>query len=845
MEFAVSGIGPAGWGGAFRRASRQNRAAARVAAAVVAGVAAVGGATYYFSQQYGEDGGGTGGASAGAGSDAHAKAAAARSVVAAASALEHSSQTGRATSKRRGARGRAGGRRRPAQHAADARERADAVDADGVHDGDDENGDDVENEDEDWSDRGRAAGAAASEQGQGGSDDGDQASRSGDSGGGGGEAATRSTGLRRDPSMAALNANTESSKKPPVKVDRRFFSGLGKFLRIILPSVRSREALITAGVAATLVARTRLDIWVSDNAGDIVKAIVARDKQAFVQHCIRDISVMMLPMSVVNNLLKLLISELRVQARRRLTAFFHDSYLSDQIFYKATNLDNRIQNIDQLLTQDVERFCTTLVDLYSNVSKPLLDVVLFSSRLSRSLGPKGPIMMIGYFMLTSSVLRKLQPPFGRLTAEEQRLEGEFRLCHSRLITHSEEIAFYGGGQREKIYINGAFERLVRHLHKVFWARFRIGILDSVLVKYLATIVGYCVVSMPLFFTSGFLPAFLAPRGAAVSAQGANAPGGDDAATVAEMYTRNSRLLISLSAAIGRLVLSGKELTRLAGYTARVNELHQVLADLKHNADGAATGAMLRAAQDDAELRAAMTPARLVDDVDYVRFEHINIVSPDRMLLARDLTFDVPRGTNLLITGPNGCGKSSLFRVLNGLWPLYGGTLYRPPSHRMFYVPQRPYLALGSLREQVIYPLTSRDMRERDVSDGDLQKLLADVHLGELSARRGGWNNVCDWADVLSGGEKQRLAMARLFFHRPQYAVLDECTSAVSLDVEGFLYERARELGITLITVSHRPSLWRFHEKVLRLGGQGDWTVRTINAEDVPQVTGANGSAVAA
>ncbi|BAM78960.1 ATP-binding cassette, sub-family D, member 3 [Cyanidioschyzon merolae strain 10D] len=656
--------------------------------------------------------------------------------------------------------------------------------------------------------------------------------------------------ISRAPSMAALKSipSDAASGRSSVRVDRKFFSQLWRFIRIIVPSIRSREFWVVLGIGVTLVIRTRLDIWVSDNAGDIVKAIVARDREAFMRKCVRDISIMMFPMSFVNNILKLQISLLRVMARKRLTLYFHELYLSQLTFYKATNLDNRIQNIDQLVTQDVEKFCTTLVNLYSNVSKPLLDVVLFSSRLARSLGAKGPAVMIGYFILTSAILRKLQPPFGRLTADEQRLEGDFRLCHSRLIMHAEEIAFYGGGQREKFFINGTFEKLLQHMQRIFMARFRIGLVDSILVKYLATIVGYCVVSMPIFFTSGFVRTLLAPLGGQKLIDQNKQADAEDAALVAEMYTRNSRLLISLSAAIGRLVLSGKELTRLAGYTARVGELDSVLGDLRRSqaADShSSLDAIAKLGLEDVELRAAMVPGRLVDNVDFVRFEHVNIVSPDRILLAKDLTFEVPPGTNVLITGPNGCGKSSLFRVLCGLWPLYGGTLYRPPRSRMFYIPQRPYLAIGSLREQVIYPMTTLEMRSRNIRDEDLQKLLDEVHLGELSRRRNGWDNVCDWSDVLSGGEKQRLAMARLFFHRPQYAVLDECTSAVSLDVEGYLYTHARELGITLITVSHRPSLWRFHEKLLRFDGHGGWTFTDIKPEDIPQLTGINGESVAA
>jgi len=107
------------------------------------------------------------------------------------------------------------------------------------------------------------------------------------------------------------------------------------------------------------------------------------------------------------------------------------------------------------------------------------------------------------------------------------------------------------------------------------------------------------------------------------------------------------------------------------------------------------------------------------------------------------------------------------------------------------------------------------MAAKHKSDADLVALLASVQLSYLLERPGGWEAEEEWADVLSGGEKQRVAMARLFYHEPYFAILDECTSAVSVDVEGYLYTHAREQGITLITISHRQTLWQYHEWMLR------------------------------
>jgi len=607
------------------------------------------------------------------------------------------------------------------------------------------------------------------------------------------------TARRRMNSNRGMRPKGDFKKKETsVKVDKVFAMNLWKFIRICIPGIRSREFRTVVTVGLLLLARSYLDIWISDNGGEIVKAIVGRDKRMFMIRALRDLGFMMFPIAAINNMLKYEMSNLKVMMRKQLSMHFHDTYLDPNIntFYKIANLDSRIRNVDQLLTTDVEKFCTSLADLYSNVSKPILDIVLFTIRLSKSLGLSGPVAMILYFGGCSIILRAVQPPFGALTAEEQKLEGEYRLHHSRLITHSEEIAFYGGAKREKMYINMAFDRVVQLMRKIFYLRFWNGIWDSLLVKYLATIVGYCVVSAPIFFRNGLLNGLLNAFSPSSQPPMMAEPNNSDAGAseVAAIYTKNSRLLISLAGAIGRIVLAGKEITRLTGFCNRVATLENVLDDIRRTTLAPRPPAAIRVSSnsslssvfhEELRLNELMKPGMLMigeedNDEVPVKFDNINLISPDRTVLCEGLTFEIPRGVNVLITGPNGCGKSSLFRVLAGLWPLYGGSLTRPTSSQQFYVPQRPYLALGTLRDQVTYPLTWQEaQRIKGATDETILELLNEVHLDELARRKGGLDVECDWADVLSGGQKQRVAMARLFFHRPAYAILDECTSAVS------------------------------------------------------------------
>jgi len=283
-------------------------------------------------------------------------------------------------------------------------------------------------------------------------------------------------------------------------------------------------------------------------------------------------------------------------------------------------------------------------------------------------------------------------------------------------------------------------------------------------------------------------------------------------------------LMNLATAVGRLVLAGRELTRLAGFTARVTELIDVLNELNN-------GIYVRTmVSKDLDRKLLPGSGKLVEVDHLIKFDHVPLVTPNGDVLVESLDFVVESGMNVLVCGPNGCGKSSLFRILGELWPLFGGILHKPAKEKLFYVPQRPYMTLGTLRDQVAYPHSKEDLFNRGITDDDLAVYLNHVQLDYLIDREGGWDAVADWMDVLSGGEKQRIAMARLFYHKPQFAILDECTSAVSVDVEGFMYNHCREIGITLFTVSHRKSLWQYHEFVLAFDGRGKYTYNKISEQ---------------
>lgn len=622
---------------------------------------------------------------------------------------------------------------------------------------------------------------------------------------------TRKQGGRKGGSDLVLNTEKDV-KKDRAAVDKVFFLRIIRILRIMVPRVFCMETGYLFLIASMLVARTYCDVWMIQNGTMIESAIIGRSTKDFKILLFSFIRFMPV-IALVNNFLKLGLNELKLRFRERLTKNLYDQYLQGYTYYKMGNLDNRIANADQLLTQDVEKFCNSVVDLYSNLSKPLLDIGLYIFKLASAIGAQGPTIMMSYLLISGLFLTRLRRPIGKMTVTEQRYEGEYRYVNSRLITNSEEIAFYNGNTREKQTILATFRKLVDHLHNFIFFRFSMGFVDSIIAKYLATVVGYLVVSRPFLNLSQ-------PRHLHSTHS-----------ELLEDYYQSGRMLLRMSQALGRIVLAGREMTRLSGFTARITELMKVLKELNTGKYERTMVSQQEKDSDPAENLMLVPGSGQIINRDYIiKFDHTPLVTPNGDILIRDLTFEVRSGTNVLVCGPNGCGKSSLFRVLGELWPLFGGQLTKPERGKLFYVPQRPYMTLGSLRDQVIYPDTIEEQRKKGISDEVLKEYLDNVQLGHILDREGGWDIVQDWMDILSGGEKQRMAMARLFYHKPQFAILDECTSAVSVDVEDYIYSHCKTVGITLFTVSHRKSLWKHHKFYLHMDGRGNYEFKPITEE---------------
>jgi putative ATP-binding cassette transporter len=226
------------------------------------------------------------------------------------------------------------------------------------------------------------------------------------------------------------------------------------------------------------------------------------------------------------------------------------------------------------------------------------------------------------------------------------------------------------------------------------------------------------------------------------------------------------------------------------------------------------------------------------EADRLAVEHLSLQTPNyQRTLVEDLSIELPAGQGLLVMGPSGCGKSSLLRAIAGLWNSGTGAIVRPEPDQILFLPQRPYMVLGTLRDQLLYPNTVRTFGEAsvepltlteahlEVEEQHLKQVLEQVNLAGLDERFGGFDAEQDWADVLSLGEQQRLTFARLLLNKPKYAILDEATSALDLGNEERLYQHLQSKGTTFLSVGHRSTLASYHQSLLELSQDKTWHIK--------------------
>nr|XP_023018755.1 ATP-binding cassette sub-family D member 2 [Leptinotarsa decemlineata]XP_023018757.1 ATP-binding cassette sub-family D member 2 [Leptinotarsa decemlineata] len=623
-----------------------------------------------------------------------------------------------------------------------------------------------------------------------------------------------------------------------------------KLVRIMIPGLFCTEMALLSSHTMFLFLRTFLSIYVANLEGAIVKYIVRKEPKNFIRQLGKWFAVA-IPATFINSMIRYLESRIALSFRTRLVDHSYRLYFNNQSYYRVTVLDGRLDNCSQRLTDDIETVASTVSHLYGQITKPCFDILLMAIALANLVKSRnsnlliGPVIISGVVVISALILRLVSPKFGQLVAQEAEKKGYLRHVHGRIVSNSEEIAFYGGHKVEQSHLRQAYRFLVEHLEHMYGVKLWFVMLEQFLMKYVWSGTGMIVVSLPILLAAGntrrvpkkgnllSLPAITSAKGDDVSSESNDSAVeilDDNVSERTHYFTTAKNLLMTGSNAVERLMSSYKDIVELAGHTARVASMFSVLEEASQGIYQKTSVVKKEKTGDfEIEFKGNQPIAKgkvFVSSKNEIILKNIPIVTPNCDIVCPSLSINLEPGQHLLITGPNGCGKSSLFRILSGLWPIYGGELHSP-KNSMFYIPQRPYMVIGNLRDQVIYPDTYADMINKQITEEDLRRIMQMVHLDHI-VDRDTFHEVKDWTDILSGGEKQRMAIARLFYHKPKYALLDECTSAVSIDVESHIYQSAIDMGITLLTITHRPTLWKFHTHILQFDGTGSWEFSKLN-----------------
>lgn len=528
---------------------------------------------------------------------------------------------------------------------------------------------------------------------------------------------------------------------------------------------------LLALLVVLLLGRTEFTVIFNNQSGEFTSALAAKDAGRF-WHSIRVFGIVLVIAAPIYAFYYYVRDRLGMNWRRYMTHQFLDRYLKQRAFYELTS-NQTIDNPDQRISDDINTFTQHSLKFLLELVGAALQLVAFSGILW-SISKPLVLFLVGYAVLGTLVtFGVFGKPLIHLNFQQLRREADFRFSLIRIRENAEAIAFYRGEEQEggnaKSRFRELFNNYVRLLRRTLGLNF---------FQY-----GYG------FITLVVPSVIIAPRiisgelevGRVVQASGAFAA----MLSALTVFVDNFEALSGFAAGIERLHTFSKSLSLPSGH-----KLEQQVIE--------------RTDQPELEL------------------DQLTLYTPDyQRALVRDVSLKVEDGKGLLIVGASGGGKSSLLRAIAGLWSSGSGRIGRPRLEQMLFLPQRPYMILGSLRSQLLYPTI-----DREISNEELSEVLTQVNLGNIVERVGGFDEEIDFAKILSVGEQQRLAIARVLLTKPAYAVLDEATSALDADNEARLYGLFEAMDITLVSVAHRPALLKYHSHVLELTGDGGWRLHS-------------------
>ena len=467
---------------------------------------------------------------------------------------------------------------------------------------------------------------------------------------------------------------------------------------------------------------------------------------------------------------------LTISWRTWMTEQYLARWMQGQVYYRLQVLRSDTDNPDQRISEDINQFVSLTLTLFVGVLKQLTTLGAFAVVLWNLSGlitiPIGDaeFTVYGYMFWLSLLYSVLGTYFVhlvgkkliRLNFDQQRYEADFRFSMMRVRENSESIAFYRGEMAEGVGFKERFANVIKN----YWGLMR----RTKLLNFYVNGYGQLAIIFPLIMAAPRYYAGEIALGGLMQTISAFGRVQDALSFFVDSYSSIAELAAVIQ--------------RLTGFTEHMEECVRVKSTIERG-EGTANKLTL---------------------------QDLSITLPDGLPLLTACTLALPHGSRILVTGASGAGKSTLLRALAGIWPYGSGTITLPAGAKRLFLPQRPYLVLGSLRRALSYPRTAA------ASDEEIARILTCVGLDHFSARL---DDVDDWSRILSLGEQQRLAFARILLIRPDWIFLDEATSALDEPRERALYELLhQELpSASMISIGHRSTLFALHDTELHLSDQ--------------------------
>jgi putative ATP-binding cassette transporter len=527
-----------------------------------------------------------------------------------------------------------------------------------------------------------------------------------------------------------------------------------------------------------LLGYTGLSVVLNNKRGVLISALSGKDEARFWETVLIFIGVLVAYAPLLGGY-DYLQKRVGVEWRRWLTGRFVDDYFKDRSFYEIQQFKTDIDNPDQRIAEDVRNFTQESLAFLLVVASSVLQVIAFSGVLW------GISKNLVWFLMLYALLGTLVTvfifgkPLVRLNFEQLKKEANFRFSLVRIRENAEAIAFYRGEAQESSQVKSRFMEAFDNFKRLIFWELNLNTLTNA-YEFIPFVLPAIVVAPAVF------------------------AGDIEVGKVTEAQGAFVRVFFSLNVVVARF-------QSLTSFGAGIDRLYDFAEALDHVEP--------EPVEEDQE--SAEHPTIAVETAEHIALKDVTLQTPNyRRTLVEDLSLQLPEQKGLLIVGPSGCGKSSLLRAIAGLWNSGSGILQRPELDHMLFLPQKPYMIMGSLRDQLLYPNT-----DQEVDEDTLKEALKQVNLADLDERFGGFDAVEDWGDVLSLGEQQRLTFARILLNQPDFAILDEATSALDLANEAKLYDHLQHTDTTFISVGHRESLNEYHQTVLELAEDHSWKLK--------------------